>query len=302
VSHPDSRRGGWKPTAIILLLAGLCLASASQALEVPPLTGRVNDYAKLLSPSVRDHLETSLNNFEQAESTQIVVLTIPSLEGDNLEAFSIRVAEKWRVGQKGRDNGAILLVSKADRKIRIEVGYGLEGALTDLVAGRIIRDRIAPEFKAGRFDQGITDGVTAIMEVVKGEYAPDASPGPAGKKSDSRGLSLIPLIFFALLVARVGSVNRVLGAVFGGILGPVVGMTLLGIGLPLLLLLIPAGALAGLILPAVFGGPFSGRGGRRGGFFGSGGGFSSGRSGGGFGGGFSGGGGGFGGGGASGSW
>jgi len=302
-SHKSSGRPGLlkRGALVFLILVVCCLAPVAHALEVPPLKGRINDYASLLSPSVREHLETALKNFEQTESTQIVVLTIPSLEGDNLEAFSIRMAEKWKIGRKGLDNGAILLVAKADRKIRIEVGYGLEGKLTDLMAGRIIRNQIVPEFKAGRFDQGIINGVDAIMAVVKGEYQPAVRPETSAKRRTGLGAFFIPLIFIALLVGRLGSINRVLGAVSGGVLAPVVGIGFLGASLPLLLLLVFVGLLAGLILPAVLGGLFGGgRSGRIGGHYGGfGGGFSSGGLG---GGGFSGGGGGFGGGGASGSW
>lgn len=142
---------------------------SSVALEIPALRSRVNDYAGMLSESTRVHLDSVLKDLEQETSTQIVVLTIPSLGGEDLESFSIRVAEQWKIGQKGLDNGAILLISQADRKLRIEVGYGLEHLLTDLVCGRIIRDVIVPEFKAGRFDQGVLNGVVAMMNVVKGD-------------------------------------------------------------------------------------------------------------------------------------
>ena len=123
-----------------------------------------------MSPATEHLLEATLQRFEEAESTQIVVLTIPSLAGDALEDFSIRVAEQWKIGRKGRDNGAILVVAKAERKLRIEVGYGLEGRLTDAVSGRIIRTVIVPEFKAGRFEQGIINGVNAMIQAVQGEF------------------------------------------------------------------------------------------------------------------------------------
>ncbi|MDH3828258.1 MAG: TPM domain-containing protein [Desulfobacterales bacterium] len=105
------------------------------ALEVPALRTRVNDHAGMLSAATRQQLEDILSRLEQTDSTQIVVLTIPSLGGEVLEEFSLKVAEKWQIGQKGFDNGAILLIAKNDRKLRIEVGYGLEGSLTDLMAG-----------------------------------------------------------------------------------------------------------------------------------------------------------------------
>ncbi len=128
-----------------------------------------------------------LNNFEQEDSTQIVVLTIPSLEGDNLEAFSLHVAEGWQIGQKGLDNGALLLIARDERKLRIETGYGLEGTLTDLVAGRIIRNIILPNFKKGNFNQGVIDGVAAMMAAVKGEFKAQEVPRSKGKTNDKAG-------------------------------------------------------------------------------------------------------------------
>ena len=151
------------------------------ALEVPPLTGRVNDTAGMLSATTRQQLEDVLARLEQTDSTQIVVLTIPSLGGEVLEEFSIKVVDQWKIGQKGLDNGALLMIAKNDRKIRIEVGYGLEGSLTDLMAGRIIRNVIVPHFKAGNFDQGVIEGVQAMIKAVRDEYkASEKGPGGRG--------------------------------------------------------------------------------------------------------------------------
>jgi uncharacterized protein len=276
------------PVMLSTLLVLLLLALPAVALDVPALQGRVNDYAGLLSPSTRNHLESQLVRLEQAESTQIVVLTIPSLKGDSLEEFSIRVAEQWKIGQKGLDNGAILLIAKNDRKIRIEAGYGLEGKLTDLVAGRIIRNIIVPEFKTGQFDQGIVNGVNAMIAAVTGEFqgqgVPAAAPARRGGKENSSSLFFVAI----MVVAFLGSANRKLGGLAGGCALPLLAFVFLGVGFPLLLLLIPLGGVAGLLLPFIL------LSGRRGGIGLGGGGFSSG--------GFSGGGGGFGGGGASGGW
>lgn len=290
--HSLNRKWLFQITIGVMLFV---LVPLAMALEVPKLTARVNDYANLLTPATRNRLEAVLEAFERAESTQIVVLTIGSLKGDSLEDFSIRVVENWQVGQKGMDNGALLLVSKADRKIRIEVGYGLEGKLTDMVAGRIIRNIMVPEFKAGRFDVGIANGVGGIMASVKGEFKAAQKKSPPRKRRTDFGALFIPLMVVIFLVSRLGAVNRFLGAIAGGILAPIIGMGFLGTSLLLLAILIPAGLFAGLILSAVPMGAFIGRGMMIGGFSGrGGGGFSSG--------GFSGGGGGFGGGGASGSW
>ena len=277
----------------------LFCASAASALEVPALKGRVNDYANIISPSTEHQLDAVLAELERTDSTQIVVLTIPSLEGDSLEDFSIRVAEQWKIGQKNKDNGAILLVSKNDRKVRIEVGYGLEGSLTDLTSGRIIRNVIIPYFKRGNFDAGVSSGVMAMIQAVRGEFKGDAKP-VGGKRRPSAGIGFFPILIILFIVNMLGRVKRPLGAVSGGILFPIIGAMLFGPGL-LMLLMIPVGIVGGLLM-SLFGGPLSfgstyGSRRRGGGYWMSGGGFR----GGGFGG-FSGGGGGFGGGGASGGW
>lgn len=281
--------------SFILFLLG---ASYASALDVPALKGRVNDYGDILSSSTERQLDAVLSDLERTDSTQIVVLTIKSLEGDSLEDFSMRVAEKWKIGQKGKDNGAILLVSKNDRKLRIETGYGLEGTLTDLTGGRIIRNVIVPYFKRGDFDAGISNGVYAMIQAVRGEYKGDAKPVRSRDRRTS-GSSLIPILLMLFIINRMGRVKRSLGGIFGGILFPIIGLMLFGPGL-LMLLFIPFGIVGGLLL-SLFGGPLttgSSHSNRHGGGFWMGGG---GLGGGGFGG-FSGGGGGFGGGGASGGW
>lgn len=164
---------------ILLLLAGVTAPSKAAALDVPPLAGRVTDTADIISPQAERVLNDALAKLEHSDSTQIVILTIPSLEGDNLERFSIEVAEQWGIGQSKNDNGAILLVSRDDHKIRIEVGYGLEGVLTDTLSGAIIDNVIAPRFKQGDFDGGFVAGVVAMIQAVRGEYsAPQEEDGP----------------------------------------------------------------------------------------------------------------------------
>ncbi|HEX9023763.1 MAG TPA: TPM domain-containing protein [Geobacteraceae bacterium] len=279
------------------------ISTAALALEVPALRGHVNDYANMLSAQTVQDLESGLSAFERSDSTQIVVLTIPSLEGENLEEFSIKVAEAWRIGQKKIDNGVILLIAKQEHKIRIEVGRGLEGKLTDLVSGRIIRSEIAPRFKTGDFDGGVKAGVAALISVVRGDYSAQArEPGP-GKRSAHPVHSLFTFAIF-LMVACIflGSMSRLLGGVAGAVGLPIIAFLLFpGLAFFLLIGLGVAGFLIGLFLTFLFGG-----GGRGGGFFGGGGPFmwGGGGFGGGFGGGggFSGGGGDFGGGGASGDW
>ncbi len=287
-----------KLLAILFILA---MPLQAIALDVPPLRGHVNDYAAMLSPENTQELESTLTDFERSDSTQIVVLTIPTLGGEDLEDYSIKVAEAWRIGQKKIDNGVILLIAKQERKIRIEVGRGLEGKLTDLVSGRIIRNEIAPQFKAGDIDGGIKAGVAAIMAVVKGEYK--GEPRDLGHARRSMHPIFTFVIFLMVACIFLGSISRILGGLAGAIGLPIIAFLLFpGLAFLLLIGLGVGGFLLGLFLTFLFGG-----GGGGGGFFGGGGpfmwgGFGGGGFGGGGGGGFSGGGGDFGGGGASGDW
>lgn len=169
---------------------------ALPALEVPSLAGRVNDYASMLSAEAELEISEKLARLEKEESTQIVVLTVESLEGEPLEDFSIRVVEAWRIGQKEIDNGVLLLAAKKERKVRIEVGYGLEGVLTDLTAGRIIDNEITPLFARNRFDEGFVHGIDMIIAAVQGEYS-------ALQKEDSSedgGGSFLPVLIILILI------------------------------------------------------------------------------------------------------
>jgi uncharacterized protein len=153
----------------------------AHALNVPDLRGYVNDYASMISNPARAKLEEELKAFDQSDSTQVVILTLPSLGGEALEDYSIRVVEAWKIGQARKDNGILLLVSKNERKIRIEVGRGLEGRLTDLMAGRIVDLVITPRFKRGDYDGGVAAGVDALIDATRGEFQ--------GEKKDSREAS-----------------------------------------------------------------------------------------------------------------
>lgn len=282
----------------IVLLLSQCLGAL--AIEVPKLERRVTDLAGVLTPQQVAALEAKLKNLEDTDSTQVAILIIPSLEGEYLEGYSIRVAEQWKLGQKGRDNGAILLVSIQDRALRIEVGYGLEGTLTDLRSGRIIRNEIIPRFRQGDYYAGIDAGVTAIIETVRGTYQGRPAEGRRSSRREPGGLfNILIVLLFPLLW-----ILSVTGKWGGGIIGAGAGMllpyTLIGQSLVLALIGGVVGGLLGMVFGAmVRAGARSG--GTRGGPFFWGGGFPGG--GGGFGGGgFSGGGGGFGGGGSSGRW
>jgi uncharacterized protein len=261
----------------------------------------VVDQTATLSSGDIAALTQTLKDFEARKGSQIAVLIVPTTAPETIEQYSIRVAEAWKIGRKKVDDGAILVVAKDDRKLRIEVGYGLEGALTDVTSKRIIDEVITPRFKSGDFAGGISEGVTRILGVVDGEPL----PAPVQRREDS-GSSLYQLInpFNPFVIIGV----LVLGAFLRSILGRLVGSVATGglIGLVAwfivgsLVVSLIAGAIASVF--TLFSDSLgSGSGGRSGGFVGGGGSSWGGSSGGG-GGGFSGGGGSFGGGGASGSW
>jgi len=295
-----------KKIFLFFILWLCCLPFTAYGLDVPSLQGYVNDYAGMISPPAKSKIVEGLRAFEQSDSTQIVILTIPSLEGENIEQFGIKVGEAWRIGQKGKDNGAILIVSKQERKIRIEVGYGLEGRLTDLTAGRIIDLVIKPRFKQGDFDGGFIAGVSSLIDATRGEFR--AERGPVHQRQRGVPPFLTIFLFLAIFTLILGSLSRVLGGVIAAIgLPTFVNLAVLPIGIPLIILLAIVGFGGGFFLPSLFSSGRSRKDDRRrrgGGFFyGPGtGGFFSGGGGFGGGGGFSGGGGSFGGGGASGGW
>jgi uncharacterized protein len=164
----------------------------------PPPTRRVNDYAGALSAADRERLERQLAARERADGNQVVVAVFRSLEGENLEDFSIRLAERWRIGRKGLDNGVIFLIFTAERRMRLEVGYGLEPTLTDALAAAILREEVAPHFRAGRLADGLAAGLAAIDRVIAGTYRP---PPP---RSGARGLPWFVVAFVAGFAVGVG--------------------------------------------------------------------------------------------------
>jgi uncharacterized protein len=192
--------------AAVALVVLLLMASPALALEVPSAPqGRVSDYAEVLTVDQRRNLGEKLARFEKETTNQVAVVIIPTLAGDSLEDYSIRLAEKWGIGRKGKDNGVILLIVVQDQKIRIEVGYGLEGTLPDSLAGEIIRQEIAPRFRQGQFYQGIEAGVDAIMAATKGEYRPSPRTGRGG---GSLSWVWIALFVVFVLAATAGNFRR----------------------------------------------------------------------------------------------
>ncbi len=279
------------------LLVLLVAFSAWAQVAVPPLKGRVTDLTGTLTREQTAALEQMLQSFEARKGSQIAVLMVPTTEPEAIEQYALRVAEAWQIGRGKVDDGAILVVAKNDRALRIEVGYGLEGALNDATANRIVEDVIVPRFREGDFYGGINAGVDRMIRVIDGEPLP-APAAPRPQVGGGIGQSLPILLILAVVVG--GLLRRMLGRVFGSMAaGGVVG------GLAWLLV----GALGVALFAGVLAFIFSlvGGGGRRGyyggfpGGFGRTGGFGGGLGGLG-GGGFRGGGGGFGGGGASGRW
>lgn len=278
--------------ALLLLLFAL---PAWAQVAVPQLTARVTDLTGTLTKEQTASLEQMLQSFEARKGSQIAVLMVPTTTPEAIEQYALRVAERWKIGRKNVDDGAILVVAKNDRTLRIEVGYGLEGALNDATANRIIREVIVPRFREGDFYGGINAGVDRMIRVIDGEpLAKPASPAP--QVGGGFGQSLPILLILAMVVG--GLLRRMLGKTVGSVAagGAVGAVAWLLVGA--VSIAVMAGILA-FIFTLLGGG--AGRG-YRGGFPGGFGGGGLGRGGGFGGGGFRGGGGGFGGGGASGRW
>jgi uncharacterized protein len=275
---------------LFLLALGLAWAQAA----VPPLTARVTDLTGTLTREQQAGLERMLQAFEARKGSQLAVLMVPSTAPEAIEQYALRVAEQWKIGRKKVDDGAILVVAKDDRALRIEVGYGLEGALNDATANRIIRELIVPRFREGDFYGGINAGLDRMMRVIDGEPLPAPPKSAPGAQGET--FQMLPVLLILALVA---------GAILRALLGRFLGAAATG-GAVGFVAWILAGAMAMALLAGAVAFFFTlvGGGGRRlGGFPGMYGGGGFGRGGGwGGGGGFRGGGGTFGGGGASGRW
>lgn len=282
----------------IALLATLLLVSqfaVAALVEVPAFSARVIDQTQTLSTSQQATLEAKLKAFEEAKGSQIAVLLVPSTQPEAIEQYAIRVVDEWKVGRENIDDGILVLVAKQDRKMRIEVGYGLEGAVTDLHAKRIIDGLMVPKFRQGDFSGGVDAAVDALIGLINGEPL----PAPQQRKDSGYQVGeILPLLLIGGMIS-----GMFLRGIFGNFLGSAANGGLIGTIVYFIGLSLFGSAFLGLIafiLTMRFGtaGNVQGYGGRsRGGY---GGGFGGGSiGGGGFGGGM---GGGFGGGGASGSW
>jgi uncharacterized protein len=208
-----------------LLALLVCWAFAAAAdVAVPPLVGRVVDQTATLSSGDVASLQQTLKDFEARKGSQIAVLIVPTTAPETIEQYSLRVAEAWKIGRKKIDDGAIVVVAKDDRKLRIEVGYGLEGALTDVTSKRIIDEVITPKFRSGDFAGGISAGVDRIIRVIDGEKLPAPEPRQQPSSDFLSHIDLLnPFTLFAVFV--VGSIlratlGRLIGAVAtGGVVG-----------------------------------------------------------------------------------
>lgn len=204
-----------------LIILSFALAGSASALDVPYLTGRVNDEAEILSPGARGRIEATLKAHETRSGNQVVVLTVRSLENESIEEFAVKVFNTWKLGQAGKDNGVLLLVAPADRRMRIEVGYGLEGDLTDAAASRIIRDVIAPGFRENDFDRGIEDGIAAIASLLEGQALTQAEPQPPDSapslQMEEPDLPWVHRILIGVFVFSIIGLFTVMGVLTPGI-------------------------------------------------------------------------------------
>ena len=280
-----------RTAAAAALLLALC-ATAEDA-PIPPLTGRMVDPNGALTTGQKRELEASLEAFETRKGSQIAVLIAATTFAEPIESFAIRVAETWKIGRKGVDDGIIVVIARNDQAMRIEVGYGLEGAVPDAVAKRLIEEEFIPKFREGDFYGGLRAGLDRLMRVIDGEPLPEPKQ-EAGRGSDLRSIEAYFVLFLAIVI--------VVGGLLRALFGRLPAATLVGLGTGLLAWLIVAPVMVA-VLVSIVGFIFTLAGGGHRGGVGSGGFGRGGFGGGGFGGGgFSGGGGGFGGGGASGRW
>ena len=215
----------WHALALSLLISLLLTVQtfAEDAfVKIPPLTKPVTDLTVTLSVGQSARLEAKLRDFETRKGSQIAVLIVPTTQPEAIDQFAIRVAEQWKIGRAKVDDGAILLVAKDDRTVRIEVGYGLEGALNDATSKRIIDDIIVPHFRQGDLARGIDAGVDAMMRVIGGEPLPAARAASASAQS-ARTTASLPFLLALLLLPALA-----VGGVLRALLGRVVGATLTG--------------------------------------------------------------------------
>lgn len=206
-----------------IALLGLLLISCAALAEpdFPKLSGRVVDNANMLTTGTERALNQKLAAHEQATGNQVVVVTLKDLQGENIEDYGYQLGRHWGIGQKGKDNGALLIIAEQEREMRIEVGYGLEGQLTDAVSAQIIFQIISPAFKQGQFDAGVTQGVDAMIKVLGGAALPQRQAQGQSTKNKPPALGGLLMLFVILMMIGGGGGRRGLlgGLMLGSILG-----------------------------------------------------------------------------------
>lgn len=196
-------------TLSVALTALLCALGVLADVRFPPLSGRVVDRANLLQPETEFRLTEIMQQHEKETSNQLVVVTLPDLQGLTIEEYGYQLGRHWKIGQKGKDNGVLLIVAPSEREVRIEVGYGLEGALTDALSANIIHTKILPKFRTGDFDGGVSAGVQSIIAAIKNEYVAE----PTEDGGDRRTALLIGLFLLLVMLQLFGA--SVLGSPSG---------------------------------------------------------------------------------------
>lgn len=220
--RPIARRSATDriPAAVLVLLLWFWGTAGVAAPQYPPLTGRVVDKANLLSPQTRADLEQRLAAHERSTGGQIVIVTVPSLQGESIEEYGVGLGRHWGIGREGEDDGVLLIVAPNEREVRIEVGYGLEGTLTDALSSQILQNEILPHFRRGDFEAGIVAGTTALLRVLGGENGGPAPLTDGARPRSSLPEWLIPPIFFGVWLLLVLFLRRQ-GRRYGGpLMGP----------------------------------------------------------------------------------
>ena len=216
----------WPRTLIVLVIAALWAGAALAAANFPPLTGRVVDQAKILSPVTIADLERKLADLEQKSGIQLVVATVPSLGGEEIEPYANELFRAWKLGEAKKNNGALLLIAPNQRRMRIEVGYGLEGTLTDAVSSIIISNAIAPRFRAGDFNGGVTRGVDDIITALtsdSAEWKPKATDMRAEHEASLLD-TLAPFLIFLFIMFVISRMGRRSGRGGGNVIFIPMGM------------------------------------------------------------------------------
>jgi len=203
-------------------LVVVAFAASARSADVPYLSGRIVDDAELLSPETSDRVGTLLREHESRTGNQIAVLTTPTIEGESIEEYALKVFNTWKLGQKGKDNGVLMVIVPQERRMRVEVGYGLEGTLTDAAASRVIRNVMAPLFKAGDFNAGVEHGVTAVIAQLEGKEAPPSperasAPAVTTSAFPEQDLSLTERILFGAFIFGIIGLFTVIGVLTPGV-------------------------------------------------------------------------------------